>query len=216
MIVQFSKWLFYMYQSYYNVDIRVQIMAKDGCCSTNCLKNALNFFNLLFLYIFLLVLIVSMEFMVALLGYIYKENVNDDLRDNLNETMLKNYNLDLEKTQAIDSLQKEFACCGAIRFEDWRYSAWIMSNVTRNLVPDSCCKSISLECGVRDHPSNINYDGCLSKMEDRLKNSLIIIICVGLGVALSQIIGIILAIKLYLNLKEPIDINELRRILHNT
>jgi hypothetical protein len=29
-----------------------------------------------------------------------------------------------------------------------------------NRVPDSCCKTVSRACGVRDHPSNIYYTGC--------------------------------------------------------
>lgn len=49
-----------------------------------------------------------------------------------------------------------------------------------------------------------------------MKNGLVLMIFVGLGVGLSQIIGVILGIQLYLKLKEEIDINELRRILHHT
>jgi hypothetical protein len=30
----------------------------------------------------------------------------------------------------------------------------------KNRVPDSCCKTVSRACGVRDHPSNIYYTGC--------------------------------------------------------
>ncbi|XP_044748021.1 CD151 antigen-like [Coccinella septempunctata] len=255
-------------------------MARKGCCSTTCLKNILNFFNLIFLfvalgvlavtiwnlgnqselidlltsptysilidflmvagaillvvsflgcygvikenrkflllYVFVLLFIVLMELMVAFLGYIYKENVDEELKVNLNRTMLDNFGIDDSKTRAIDVMQRRFSCCGAVQFEDWQYSIWRTSNMTKNLVPDSCCKTITTGCGVRDHPSNINYDGCLDKMEEEMKNGLITMILLGLGVGLTQIIGIILGIQLYLNLKEEIDINELRRILHNT
>lgn len=256
-----------------------QNMAKDGCCSTTCLKNVLNFFNLIFLfaavtlvivtvwklgnqtelidltsatysvlidflivagillflvsflgcygvikenrrvllvYIFILLFIVLLELMVAFLGYVYKENVDEELKVNLNRTMLESFGVDEAKTLAINVMQRKFSCCGAVQFEDWRYSVWKTSNMTRNLVPDSCCKTITTGCGIRDHPSNIFYDGCLEKMEDEMKNGLMTIIFVGLSVGVSQIIGIVLGIQLYLKLKEEIDINELRRILHNT
>lgn len=54
----------------------------------------------------------------------------------------------------------QFKCCGALRFEDWVVSEWHKDeNVLKNgsLVPDSCCKTPTLLCGRRDHPSNIHY-----------------------------------------------------------
>lgn len=54
----------------------------------------------------------------------------------------------------------QFKCCGALRFEDWVVSEWHKDeNVLENgsLVPDSCCKTPTLLCGRRDHPSNIHY-----------------------------------------------------------
>lgn len=55
-------------------------------------------------------------------------------------------------------------CCGAIRFEDWKYSAWLQTDradlfrtTEKRLVPDSCCLTMSELCGLRDHPSNIPY-----------------------------------------------------------
>lgn len=52
----------------------------------------------------------------------------------------------------------QFKCCGAIRHEDWKASVWLrVSQGEKRLVPDSCCKTVSLKCGIRDHPSNIHY-----------------------------------------------------------
>lgn len=47
-----------------------------------------------------------MELMVACLGYIYKENVDEELKVNLNRTMLDNFGVDEAKTHAIDVMQK--------------------------------------------------------------------------------------------------------------
>lgn len=58
----------------------------------------------------------------------------------------------------------QYTCCGAFRFEDWKYSHWLTSGRTdllrlteNRLVPDSCCITMTQKCGVRDHPSNIPY-----------------------------------------------------------
>lgn len=58
------------------------------------------------------------------------------------------------------SLNFQFKCCGALRFEDWLVSEWHKDeDVLKDgsLVPDSCCKTSTHLCGRRDHPSNIHY-----------------------------------------------------------
>ncbi len=67
----------------------------------------------------------------------------------------------------------QLRCCGAVRFEDWKASRWYSLNKNRTLtvpdlcarkhnkaakVPESCCKSASLNCGCSDHPNNIFYN----------------------------------------------------------
>lgn len=139
--------------------------------------------------------------MVGILAYIYQEQVHTELELNLNSTFLETYQLDPEKTNAIDFLQEnvlnllflysylsslynlllyyfqqihhtwyksstqlwnyiiqQFKCCGAVSFTDWKFSRWKVEDpMITNLVPDSCCKTITYQCGIRDHPSNINY-----------------------------------------------------------
>ncbi|KAL0196183.1 hypothetical protein M9458_009755, partial [Cirrhinus mrigala] len=49
-----------------------------------------------------------------------------------------------------------FKCCGSNNSFDWAHSVYITSPVAeKRLVPDSCCKTITPKCGIRDHPSNI-------------------------------------------------------------
>lgn len=109
-------------------------------------------------YIFLLLLIFLIEAMVGILAYMYQEHVETELKMNLNTTMLTTYKMDDSKTAAIDFLQEKFSCCGAESFSDWKFSNWSLQNLTDgNKVPDSCCKTVTLHCGRRNHPSNINY-----------------------------------------------------------
>ncbi|CAG9091481.1 unnamed protein product [Plutella xylostella] len=90
------------------------------------------------------------------LAYYYSWAAEGELRRELNTTLLRNYALDAAATAAADRMQQEFKCCGAINYQDWRHSPW-HQHEPRQLVPDSCCKTVSPRCGARDHPSNIHY-----------------------------------------------------------
>jgi len=172
-----------------------------GCCAV--WKNNR---PLLIFYIFLLLLIFLVEAMVGILAYVYEEQVQSELELNLNNTCLATYKVDEDKTEAIDFLQEQFHCCGAVAFEDWKYSTWKAQNLSGpNLVPDSCCKTVTPNCGTRTHPSNINYSGCMSKMAEHMKGHLIILSAVGLGICVLQIFGIIFSCQLYFKLKDVVD-----------
>ncbi|XP_017779976.1 PREDICTED: CD151 antigen-like [Nicrophorus vespilloides] len=163
---------------------------------------------LLLLYIFCLLLIFLIEAMVGILAYIYQEQVHDELVLNLNGTLNANYGINEDKTAAIDFLQDSFDCCGAGNYMDWESSRWRMENKSGiNIVPDSCCKTITVNCGKRTHPSNINYSGCLDRMEDHMKGHLIILSAVGLGICVLQIFGIVYAFSLYCKLKDFTDVH---------
>ena len=68
------------------------------------------------------------------------------------------FKVDSLTTKSIDEIQSTHSCCGALIFTEWREtSLWYVTASKRNVVPDSCCKTQSPECGRRDHPSNIYY-----------------------------------------------------------
>ena len=57
-------------------------------------------------------------------------------------------------------------------------------------VPDSCCISPGRYCGVRSHPSNIRYTGCIDRIQRIAGDHLIIVGAVALGIALVQVRGV--------------------------
>lgn len=63
------------------------------------------FFFFFLQYTFLLVFIFLLEAMVGTLAYIYEEQVEAELKLNLNTTFLDNYKIDADKTRAIDDMQ---------------------------------------------------------------------------------------------------------------
>ncbi|XP_075462108.1 CD151 antigen-like [Ascaphus truei] len=86
-------------------------------------------------------------------------------------------------------------------------SVWINSPKAKGrVVPDSCCKTVTQECGLRDHPSNIYKveGGCITKLETFIRSHLLIIGAVGIGIACVQLFGMIFTCCLYKSLKsEP-------------
>ncbi|XP_044730906.1 CD151 antigen-like [Chrysoperla carnea] len=178
----------------------VLIVALLGCCSV--LKENR---PLLISYIFLLLFIFLLEAMVGIMSYIYREQLNAELEQTLNTTFLESYAIDPHRTKAIDLMQQEYKCCGAIRFEDWEYSQAFKENKTKYPTPDSCCKTPSLNCGRSISPSNIFYNGCLNRLTSEMRQHLSILSAVGLGICVVQIFGINLACSLHLKLRHILD-----------
>uniref|UniRef100_A0A3B3WT47 Tetraspanin n=1 Tax=Poecilia mexicana TaxID=48701 RepID=A0A3B3WT47_9TELE len=123
--------------------------------------------------------------------------LSDELKEHLNQTMTENYAQPGKETitSAVDRLQQDFKCCGSNNSQDWTLSVYIRSERSGGrVVPDSCCKTITADCGRRDHPSNIYKveGGCITKLEQFLADHLLVIGAVGIGVACLQIDGLIL------------------------
>ncbi|TWW67738.1 CD151 antigen [Takifugu flavidus] len=159
-------------------------------------------------YFVLLLCIFLLEILAGVLAYIYYQQLNQELKQSLKETMTTKYaqNGHDQVTKAVDKLQQEFKCCGSNGSSDWAESIFIRSGANGRLVPDSCCKTSTELCGLRDHPSNIYKveGGCISKLEEFILDHLKIIGAVGVGIACVQIIGMVFTCCLYRNLKaEP-------------
>ncbi|XP_076056651.1 CD151 antigen-like [Oratosquilla oratoria] len=179
----------------------VLVVTVIGCCAV--LKEDR---CALLLYTFLLLLVFLLEAVGGVLAYVYEEQVMAELSHTLTDTFNSKYKMDKEVTSAINRMQKEYHCCGAITYSQWRDSIWLKKNPSiENLVPDSCCKSVTPNCGVRDHPSNIWYDGCIHQLEDEMGRHLILLGAVGCGLSLVQVFGMVLACCLYVKLR---DIND--------
>lgn len=179
--------------------IIIFVVVLFGCCgvwkeNTVCL----NFFAAFLMLIFLL------EAGTGTLATLYESAVKDEISRNLNYTMMTAYKRDTAKTQAIDSLHKMFRCCGAGSFEDWPYSVWLANKTSNvhNVAPDSCCITTSPGCAIRAHPSNIYYVGCVESLQDFIREHLIILGAVGIGLCSLQIFGIIFACCLVRKLKK--------------
>lgn len=167
------------------------VLREDRCC--------------LLVYTFILLLVFLLEAVAGVLAYVYEEQVMDELTLTLTQTFNENYMYDPDITTAIDQMQREYHCCGALIFSEWKDSRWLKENEVNNTVPDSCCKTPSPYCGVRDHPSNVWYSGCIHQFEEELGKHLVILGAVGCGICLVQVFGMILSCCLYVKLKDVDD-----------
>lgn len=169
----------------------------------------------LLLYTFMLLLIFLMEAVAGVMAYIYEEQVSHELQANLNETFLENYGFDDYRTEAIDAMQREFQCCGGVYYNDWQYSGWVKENILQskrssnpepvNMVPESCCITKTPNCATSRHPSNIYQEPCSHKFAASIREHLIILGAVGLGICIVQIFGMIFSCCLYVQLKDYDD-----------
>ncbi|XP_053576180.1 CD151 antigen [Bombina bombina] len=182
----------------------VMITGILGCCATFKERK-----SLLKVYFILLLCIFLLEVLAGILAYIYYQQLNDELKQSLKDTMTTKYKQPGEEkvTSAVDKLQQEFKCCGSNNSRDWADSVWIKSpDANSRAVPDSCCKTVTPGCGGRYHPSNIYLveGGCITKLESFIRSHLLIIGAVGIGIAFVQLFGMIFTCCLYKSLKsEP-------------
>ena len=112
----------------------------------------------------MLIIVFILEASAGAFAFIYERNVKDELDMTLSDNFKETYGISESHTNAIDLMQQRFMCCGAVRFEEYRQSVWLRSKRTDmlrptegQLVPDSCCTTVTDKCGSSDHPSNIPY-----------------------------------------------------------
>uniref|UniRef100_A0A3B5A4I1 Tetraspanin n=1 Tax=Stegastes partitus TaxID=144197 RepID=A0A3B5A4I1_9TELE len=208
-LVEKSDYISLLNSSFYSVSAYILIAAGVivimtgiiGCCGT------LKEMKSLLIYLILLLCVFLLELIAGVLAYITYQDLDEELRQNLKGTMQQKYKQAGEEsvTDAVDKLhQQQFKCCGSHNSSDWMDNAWIQSPENDRVVPDSCCKSPSELCGIRDHPSNIYKveGGCIMKLEEFILSQLYILSAVGIGIAFLQLVGMMFTCCLYRNLEE--------------
>ncbi|XP_062858909.1 CD151 antigen isoform X2 [Trichomycterus rosablanca] len=193
----------YSYAAYILIAAGAVVMLTGilGCCAT--IKESK---TLLIVFFVLLLLVFLLEITAGILAYWYYQELNEELKTDLKQTMVEKYQQPDEDhiTRAVDKLQQDLKCCGSNSSADWQEGAWIHKFAEGRLVPDSCCKTPTYRCGVRDHPSNIYKveGGCILKLEKFILQHLLILGAVAIGIAFVQVLGMIFTCCLYRSLKE--------------
>lgn len=174
-----------------------------GCCGISREGK-----GLILAYSGLLAFTIIVQVAVGVTAYLYRAKVHQELVVSLNTTFTQEYGMMQFNltTEAVDDLQTTLKCCGAESYEDWRNSLWWSQEVKENnKVPDSCCKSVSRFCGVRDHPSNIYYTGCAHKLSRMASDHLLLIGSIALVICAVEACGVVLSATLVRKLSKLDD-----------
>ncbi|XP_072508886.1 tetraspanin-33 isoform X2 [Notamacropus eugenii] len=134
------------------------------------------------------------------------------------------YRDDLDLQNLIDFGQKEFHCCGGISYKDWSQNMYFNcteDNPSRERcsVPFSCClhKSsqtvINTMCGrgmqaldYLEAGKVIYTNGCIDKLVNWIHSNLFLIGGVALGLAIPQLVGILLSQVLINQIKDQVKL----------
>lgn len=150
------------------------------------------------MYIFFLVIIFLGEFSGGIMAAVYKSKVTNQLGNTLKKSIAQYKNSSIIR-EAWDEVQKTLHCCGVTTYEDYQEYAHFNNTWP---VPSSCCGGDFTKCMDQarntTQPSKTNYlykEGCLNSLQDQLKSNLSIIIGVAIGIAMIQLLGILLACK---------------------
>ncbi|XP_032895674.1 tetraspanin-7-like [Amblyraja radiata] len=124
----------------------------------------------------------------------YRKDIAEGFRNGLGET-IQVYGEDEEKADAIDDIQRTLDCCGVESYKDWVLSPWSEQQMGNGSVPLSCC---TVRRGCENNPvipgaQGIYKEGCFKKIYNFVNDNLFYIAVGALGLAVVQVVGIVLA-----------------------
>lgn len=175
----------------------VMIIGFIGCCGawreSKCL---------LICYAIALILIFVLEIAAGIYAYVKRDDVEASLKNGLTKAVTTTYlgsdvAADKAVVEAVDWFQETVECCGANSKDDWLNSKWVNNTQVTDgrKYPDSCCVKFSDGCA--KVPGTAFFDkGCYEQGKAFVKDHMLEIGGVGIGIAFIQLIGIIFAILL--------------------
>ncbi|XP_072172226.1 CD63 antigen-like isoform X1 [Diadema setosum] len=164
-----------------------------GCCGA-CMESQ----ALLVLFFILLLVICAAEVGGGVWAYLNREKLKEGVKQGMTATIKDVYSEDAAVTAALDSMQRTLKCCGADSPLDYATSRYALTNPLQ--VPDSCCKSVSEDCGtgfksiatLLNLPDvGIHTEGCADSLFSLLEENTILVAGLAIGVGAVQILGMI-------------------------
>ena len=110
-----------------------------------------------------------------------KENIREAFLRKIIPTMRNSYSSNPLLQLTVDKYQQTFSCCGLVELRDWKK------------IPPSCCVSMTTNCTV----INAFEMTCLGKVGS-IKTTMITLVGIISGIELTQLLAMILYMKIYL------------------
>ncbi|XP_022082907.1 tetraspanin-1-like [Acanthaster planci] len=172
---------------------------------------------LLWTYFVCLLLLFLSEIVCVALAFSYTEQVKDYVKVKLGEPVMHGYSK--KKTsivKAVDSMQETLMCCGNHNHTDWQGSQWykeVVSDKRQNeTVPSSCCITTEIyerykQCQNKDMDPNKyrHSQGCFQALYTKFLMYIWFIGGVGIGIAVLQVLIMVITIFLLRNLTDDYD-----------
>ncbi|XP_009074865.1 PREDICTED: tetraspanin-33, partial [Acanthisitta chloris] len=159
---------------------------------------------------FCVTIIFLLQLAAGVLGFVFSDEARGKVSQVINGAIV-HYRDDLDLQNLIDFGQKEFSCCGGVSYKDWSQNMYFNctdANPSRERcsVPFSCCLHdnnqavINTMCGqgmqargYLEASAFIYTNGCIDKLINWIHSHLFLLGGIALGLALPQLVGILLA-----------------------
>ncbi|KAM9311200.1 tetraspanin-33 [Gastrophryne carolinensis] len=169
-----------------------------------------------------LTIIFLLQLSAGIVGFVFSDKARGKVSEVINNSII-HYRDDLDLQNLIDFGQREFNCCGGISYKDWSQNIYFncsMENRSRERcsVPHSCClheeeSVINTMCGYGMQALDyleagdfIHTNGCIDKLVNWLHSNLFLLGGVALGLAIPQLVGILLSQVLINQIKDQIKL----------
>ncbi|XP_033832001.1 tetraspanin-33 [Periophthalmus magnuspinnatus] len=172
-----------------------------------------------------LTVIFLLQLTAGILGFIFSDKARDKVTEMINKA-ITHYRDDIDLQNLIDFGQREFGCCGGVAYTDWSKNMYFNcrdDNPSRERcsVPFSCClltkekDVINTMCGQNMQELDyleagdvIHTNGCIDKLVDWIHGNMFILGGVALGLAIPQLVGILLSQILINQIKDQIELQK--------
>ncbi|XP_029350865.1 tetraspanin-33 isoform X1 [Echeneis naucrates] len=172
-----------------------------------------------------LTVIFLLQLTAGILGFIFSDTARSKVTEMINNAIV-HYRDDIDLQNLIDFGQMEFGCCGGVTYTDWSKNMYFnctKENPSRERcsVPFSCCiiskdkVVINTMCGqdVQDLEylqagNHIHTNGCIDKLVNWIHSNMFLLGGVALGLAIPQLVGILLSQILISQIKDQIELQD--------
>lgn len=172
-----------------------------------------------------LTLIFLLQLSAGIVGFIFADKAQGKVTKMINNAIV-HYRDDLDLQNLIDFGQREFDCCGGVTFTDWQHNMYFNCTADnpsseRCSVPYSCCHIskdkavINTMCGSGLQELNfleagkvIHTNGCIDKLVNWIHSNMFLLGGIALGLAIPQLVGIMLSQILINQIKEQIELQK--------
>ncbi|XP_048585621.1 CD151 antigen [Nematostella vectensis] len=147
----------------------------------------------------LLLIIFCAEIVAGILGFIYRDKVQEEIKINLDEQIRNTYGYDSEVESHINNLQIQLKCCGGERPGDWLGSKWKRDLNKDKIVPLSCCteNANKTTCYKDDTYKEVYSSGCVNELKTFVDKHMILIGAIAVGISIVQLLGMIFSCCLF-------------------